>query len=91
VKAASRLLSGLVRLYQLGVSPYLAMSCRYHPTCSAYARQALLSHGPLTGSWLALRRIARCHPWGGFGHDPVPDDAAPNTARVQPVIARSRA
>lgn len=91
MKAVSHLLSGLVRLYQLGVSPYLAMSCRYHPTCSAYARQALLRHGPLSGSWLALRRIARCHPWGGHGHDPVPGDAAPNTARTQPMIARSRA
>lgn len=93
MKAASHLLSGLVRLYQLGVSPYLAMSCRYHPTCSAYARQALLRHGPLAGGWVALRRVARCHPWGGSGHDPVPDApprAAPNASLGQPMTARPR-
>ena len=86
MKAVSQMLSGLVRFYQLGVSPYLPMSCRYHPSCSAYARQALLRHGSLAGSWLALRRIARCHPWGGHGHDPVPD-AAPNATPGQPMTA----
>ena len=87
MKTAADLLRGLVRLYQLGVSPYLPMSCRYHPTCSDYARQALSRHGPVAGSWLALRRIARCHPWGGHGHDPVPT-MAPNPALGQPMIPR---
>ena len=63
----------MVRLYQLGVSPYLPMSCRYQPTCSAYARQALERFGPVRGSWMALARIARCHPWSGHGFDPVPE------------------
>ncbi len=63
---------GLVRLYQLTLSPWLGMNCRYQPTCSAYAIEALETHGVLKGGWLALRRIARCHPWGGSGYDPVP-------------------
>lgn len=61
-----------VRLYQGAVSPHLPASCRYTPTCSQYAVEALRKHGTLKGSWLALRRICRCHPWGGSGHDPVP-------------------
>jgi putative membrane protein insertion efficiency factor len=69
----SRLLGGLVRLYQLAVSPYLPMSCRYQPTCSSYARQALERFGPVKGSWMALCRIARCHPWSRHGYDPVPE------------------
>ncbi|MEE2981155.1 MAG: membrane protein insertion efficiency factor YidD [Pseudomonadota bacterium] len=68
----SRLLAGLIRLYQLAVSPYLPMSCRYQPTCSSYARQTLQHFGPVTGSWMALCRIARCHPWSRHGYDPVP-------------------
>lgn len=63
---------GLVRGYQLIISPYLAPRCRYQPTCSAYAIEALRLHGGLKGGWLALKRVARCHPWGGFGFDPVP-------------------
>lgn len=65
-------LVGLVRLYQLAISPYTPASCRYTPTCSEYALQALRKYGPLKGGWLALRRLARCHPWGGHGYDPVP-------------------
>ncbi len=63
----------LVRGYQLFVSPVLGPRCRYHPTCSAYAMEALAVHGAARGGWLAIRRILRCHPWGGFGHDPVPE------------------
>jgi putative membrane protein insertion efficiency factor len=66
------MLRGLVRLYQLVLSPVLPPSCRYLPSCSDYAIEALASHGTLTGLWLALRRIAGCHPWGGSGYDPVP-------------------
>ncbi len=66
------LLRGFVRLYQLAVSPFLGPSCRFVPTCSHYAREALLRHGAVKGSWLALRRIVRCHPWSGWGYDPVP-------------------
>ncbi|MFN3077490.1 MAG: membrane protein insertion efficiency factor YidD [Alphaproteobacteria bacterium] len=62
----------LVRGYQLLLSPILPPSCRYRPTCSAYALEALERHGAIRGGWLAVRRIARCHPWGGEGYDPVP-------------------
>ncbi len=62
----------LVRGYQLLLSPMLGASCRYTPTCSQYAIEAIRKHGPFKGGWLAVRRIARCHPWGGHGHDPVP-------------------
>jgi putative membrane protein insertion efficiency factor len=66
------LLRGMVRAYQLFVSPLLPPSCRYLPTCSDYAAEALAKHGALTGSVLAARRLLRCHPWGGSGYDPVP-------------------
>lgn len=68
-----RLLTIPIRAYRLLVSPMLASHCRYHPTCSAYALEAIETHGALRGSLLALRRIGRCHPWGGAGHDPVPE------------------
>lgn len=61
-----------IRFYQLCISPMLPQSCRYQPTCSSYAIEAITKHGPLKGGWLALKRIARCHPWGGSGYDPVP-------------------
>lgn len=70
---AARLLSLPVRGYRLVFSPWVGFNCRYHPTCSAYALEALTRHGALRGGWLALRRIARCHPWGGSGVDDVPD------------------
>lgn len=73
-------LRGLVRLYRLAVSPYMPVSCRYLPTCSDYALDALTRHGAARGGWLALRRIARCHPWAGWGYDPVPDA----TTRAEP-------
>jgi putative membrane protein insertion efficiency factor len=62
----------LIKLYQWILSPWLGPSCRYTPTCSHYAATALQRHGLLKGTWLALKRISRCHPWGGSGYDPVP-------------------
>jgi putative membrane protein insertion efficiency factor len=61
-----------IRLYQKALSPYLAPSCRFTPTCSQYGIEALRKHGPFRGTWLTLKRILSCHPWGRHGHDPVP-------------------
>ena len=69
---AARLLALPVRAYRLILSPWVGFNCRYHPTCSAYALEALERHGALRGGWLTLRRIGRCHPWGGSGVDEVP-------------------
>ncbi|MGB0408781.1 MAG: membrane protein insertion efficiency factor YidD [Opitutales bacterium] len=76
---AARCASRLVRIYQLTVSPAMhailgpGSGCRFYPTCSCYAREALAKHGFFTGAWLSLRRILRCHPWRQAGFDPVPD------------------
>ena len=69
-------LLGLVAAYRYAVSPLLGTNCRFEPSCSAYARQALLRYGAVKGGWLAVRRVARCNPWGGSGYDPVPDETA---------------
>ena len=61
-----------IKLYQILLSPLLGQSCRYHPTCSQYTIEAIEKYGPIKGIWLGTKRIARCHPWGGSGHDPVP-------------------
>ena len=62
-----------VRAYRLLFSPWVGHACRYDPTCSAYALEALRRHGALKGGWLTVRRLGRCHPWGGFGVDDVPE------------------
>lgn len=62
----------LIKLYQWIISPVLGPSCRYTPTCSNYALEAFKKHGLFKGGWLAIKRISRCHPWGGHGDDPVP-------------------
>ena len=87
----ARLLAVLVRVYQLSLSSVTPASCRYLPTCSEYAREALQTHGAGRGGWLAVKRIARCHPWGGSGYDPVPEApfaaancAAPDCAAPTP-------
>ena len=72
VSLAARPLVAAVRLYQVTLRPWLGTQCRYHPTCSDYAVEALRVHGALRGSRLALRRLLRCHPLGGGGYDPVP-------------------
>lgn len=60
------------RAYKLTLSPLIGNQCRFLPTCSDYAAQALIDHGPVRGGWLTVRRLCRCHPWGGSGFDPVP-------------------
>lgn len=65
-------LLALVWLYRMLISPWLGANCRYDPTCSQYALEALREHGAFRGTWLAAKRIGRCHPWGGHGYDPVP-------------------
>lgn len=72
-------LRAVIRAYQLIVSPILGPRCRFAPSCSSYALEALQLHGPWRGSCIAVRRIARCHPWGNSGYDPVPkvEDVAP--------------
>ncbi|MCW5746992.1 MAG: membrane protein insertion efficiency factor YidD [Alphaproteobacteria bacterium] len=74
-RLATLALHGLIRLYQLGPAYFFRGSCRYEPSCSRYAIEAIAVHGPIKGSWLGARRICRCHPWGGLGYDPVPPAA----------------
>jgi putative membrane protein insertion efficiency factor len=62
----------LIKIYQWIISPLLGPKCRFTPTCSHYAVEALKKYGPFKGFWLSLKRIGRCHPWGGHGYDPVP-------------------
>lgn len=76
---AQYILLGAVKIYRAVLSPALGAffgplgGCRYTPTCSAYAAEAVRTHGAMAGSWLASKRLCRCHPWGGCGHDPVPE------------------
>ena len=79
----ARMLVLLVRGYQLLISPMLGPRCRFHPTCSQYAVEALQTHGAVKGGWLALRRLLRCHPLHPGGHDPVPP-AKTTTSRPNP-------
>lgn len=70
---AARIVAAPIRLYRMVLSPWIGHGCRFHPTCSAYALEALERHGPIRGLVLTVRRIGRCHPWGGSGIDNVPD------------------
>jgi hypothetical protein len=84
-RIATALIRGLIRFYQIALRPMIKFAagpgagCRFTPSCSHYFLQAVEVHGPLTGSWHGIRRILRCHPWGGCGYDPVPP-AAPSKA-----------
>lgn len=76
----AHILSWPIRAYRLILSPWVGYHCRYHPTCSQYALEALEKHGGIKGGWLAAKRIARCNPWGQCGHDPVPEPkSSPNS------------
>lgn len=70
--ATGSVLLGVIKGYQYLISPLLGASCRYTPTCSNYGVEAIRKYGPFRGGWLTFKRIMRCHPWGGHGHDPVP-------------------
>ena len=82
-----RLLIGLVKAYRMLLSPWLGQACRFEPTCSVYAIEALEQHGATTGSYLTLRRIARCQPWCQGGHDPVPPKARQSTSPSKSLFA----
>lgn len=69
----NRLVRGVLRGYKYVMSPLIGPRCRYLPTCSEYAEEALCRHGVVRGGWLSIKRIGRCHPWGSSGYDPVPD------------------
>lgn len=76
----------LIYGYRLFLSPFLGKQCRYLPTCSEYGLDAICIHGAVKGTWLILSRIARCHPWGGYGYDPVP----PKNSRPKMVLPKKR-
>ncbi len=81
-----RLIRGALGVYKAAVSPWLGGGCRFLPTCSEYAAAVLVSHGPVRGGWLAMRRVCRCNPFGGKGYDPPPaidPDRAPHRARLK--------
>lgn len=81
-----RLFAFFVHVYRRAVSPFLPSACRFHPTCSAYALEALERHGAIRGGWLTMRRICRCHPFGGYGEDPVPDNVTPSVHSCRSVL-----
>jgi putative membrane protein insertion efficiency factor len=71
-RLANKFLIGIILFYRAVISPLKPPTCRYYPTCSEYAIEAIQKHGPLKGTWLGIKRVFRCHPWGGHGMDPVP-------------------
>ncbi len=72
MKLINYILILLIKTYQVTLSPLIGPNCRYHPTCSQYMIESIKKYGPFKGVWLGIKRIMRCHPWGGSGHDPVP-------------------
>ena len=89
-RAMRAILRGLIRIYQLFLSPILPGSCRYAPSCSHYAAEAIQYHGALRGCWLALNRVCRCQPWGGSGYDPVPPASDQKTRLAQTPLNAAR-
>jgi putative membrane protein insertion efficiency factor len=83
-RLAARLLAVPVLMWRWGVSPFLPPSCRFAPSCSQYALEALARHGAIEGSRLVLARLARCHPWGGHGYDPVPERVPARAGSANP-------
>jgi len=75
-----KILKGIIKIYQKAISPMMPPSCRFHPTCSNYGLEAIETHGALKGSWLAVRRISKCHPFHEGGFDPVPDKKTKKSA-----------
>lgn len=71
------LMIGVIKAWRFAISPLYGQVCRYHPSCSAYALEAVTDHGAIRGGWLSFRRLARCHPWAAGGYDPVPSRAVP--------------
>ena len=86
----AHLLRGIVRAYQFVLSPILGRQCRFLPTCSHYAMEALETHGGIKGGWLAAKRIVRCHPFAAAGYDPVPGAPAPGKASAPPAVPAGR-
>ena len=86
---ATQTLRGLIQAYRYSVAPLLPGRCRYLPTCSHYGLEALQVHGPIQGSWLTLRRLLICHPWGGHGFDPVPPVAMAETSTLKNPILKN--
>ena len=84
LSAATIFLRLLVRVYQLVLSPFFPPACRFEPSCSHYAMEALKTHGAVTGTVLTVRRVLRCNPWGGMGYDPVPPPRAGRLDRPRP-------
>ena len=83
-RVSTTILLALVKAYRYVLSPFLGNNCRFVPSCSRYALEAIESHGALRGSWLALRRIGRCHPWHAGGFDPVPEKSAGAAEPTEP-------
>ena len=77
------ILISLIRFYQRFISPLTPPACRFTPTCSQYTLEAIQKYGALKGTWLGIKRIYRCHPWGGSGYDPVPERLRPDAQRSQ--------
>jgi hypothetical protein len=78
------LMVALIDAYRFFLSPWIGQHCRFDPSCSRYTREAILTHGPLAGAWLGLRRLGRCHPWHEGGHDPVPPPSGGARVPVSP-------
>lgn len=78
-------LMSALKAYRFAISPLYGQVCRYHPSCSAYALEAVTAHGSLRGSWLAARRLGRCHPWSLGGYDPVPATATAGSSVLGPI------